>query len=159
MVHFIPLWSFRNNVLPEHKGKWIHRWAVISVRQHVGGKVHSGSKSNIKYVRLHLLLCSGFPQKRSVESSCHNWCWRHQGNAALRSSASISGFSSDLASALSPLCHLSFMKGIWGNYKILSWLPTRGRLSWFSHEPWSWDHISHERFGDYSWYYIYIYIK
>lgn len=100
MVHFIPFWSFRNNVLQEHKRKRIHRWAVISVWQHVGGKVHSGCRQNIKYVRLHILLCSGFSQERSVENSCHYWCWRHRRSAALRSPANISGISSDLATTL-----------------------------------------------------------
>lgn len=129
MVHFIPFWSFRNNALPEHKGKWIHRRAVISVWQRVGGKVHSGCKPNIRYVRLHLLLCSGFSQERTVGISCSYWCWRHQGSSALRSPTNISGISSDLATAVFLPCYLSFMKGIWGAWKVLSWLPTRGRLS------------------------------
>lgn len=65
MVHFIPSWPFRNNVLPEYKGKWTYGWTTSSVWQHVGGKVHSDCRPNIRCVRLHLLLCSGFAQARS----------------------------------------------------------------------------------------------
>ena len=50
MVHSIPSWSFRNNVLTEYKGKWTYGLTVNSVWQHVGGKVHSDCRPNTRYV-------------------------------------------------------------------------------------------------------------
>lgn len=122
MVHFIPFWSFRNNVLQEHKGKWTHRWAINSVRQHVGGKVHSGCRQNIRCVRLHLLLCSVFLRKGG---------WRTAATIGAEGTREAQPWELQPVLQAFPVIwplllfshHLSFVKGIWGIWKVLSWLP------------------------------------
>lgn len=129
MVHFIPLWSFGNNVLPEHKGKWIRRWAVISVWQHVGGKVHSGCKSNIRYVRLHLLLGQVFLRKG---------VWRTTATIGAEGTREAQPWDlqpiSQTFAVIWPLLFFypSLFHGRNPENHVVSWLLTRGRLSWFN---------------------------